>query len=398
MRNTKECSMSYRLSEMYKLTTYLKDLPLQSVSSKKNLQVVDKFRKDSSGKSLRYVVNLYISLICISVTTGSSNISETQTKNAIVHSIALETRAAHFRSEQFYSSTALCNDCQHQYLNTAILDNFQLMLIDLLYTLLTAHPDRVKVNYVVNGLRGGFSIAFKRSTVDLKSADTNCWSAQAHPDVIDKYLDAEIQARRVVGHFESPPCPDIHTSRFGVIPKKRKLNSWRLILDLSFLSDHSVNDGISKSDFPAVYSTVQDAIRMIVRTGKGALMAKVGIEKAYRILPIHPEDWYFLVMKWRNKYFVDLAPPFGLRSAPGIFNTLADLFEWILQNKYDLADILHNLDDYFTLGPAGTPTCSKSVNVIQQASRDLGLPLAPDKCEGPTTCLIFLGIELNSVA
>ena len=41
LRNTKECSMSYRQSVMYKLTTYLKDLPLQSVSSKKNLQVVD---------------------------------------------------------------------------------------------------------------------------------------------------------------------------------------------------------------------------------------------------------------------------------------------------------------------------------------------------------------------
>ena len=103
-------------------------------------------------------------------------------------------------------------------------------------------------------------------------------------------------------------------------------------------------------------------------------------------------------MKWRNKYFVDLALPFGLRSAPGIFNTLADLFEWILQHNYDVADILHYLDDYFTLGPAGTPTCSKSVNAIQQASRDLGLPLAPDKCKGPTTCLIFLGIELNSVS
>ena len=37
--------MSYRQSVMYKLTTYLQDLPLQSVSSKKNLQVVDKFRK-----------------------------------------------------------------------------------------------------------------------------------------------------------------------------------------------------------------------------------------------------------------------------------------------------------------------------------------------------------------
>ena len=113
-----------------------------------------------------------------------------------------------------------------------------------------------------------------------------------------------------------------------MIPKKGKLNSWRLILDLSFPSDHSVNDGISKSDFPVVYSTVQDAIRMIVRTGEGALMAKVDIEKAYRIVPIRPEDRYLLGMKWRNKYFVDLALPFGLRSAPGIFNTLADLFEW----------------------------------------------------------------------
>ena len=62
--------MSYRQSEMYKLTTYLKDLPLQSVSSKKEssggrppgLPPEDSFldETDCSGKSLRYVVNLYI--------------------------------------------------------------------------------------------------------------------------------------------------------------------------------------------------------------------------------------------------------------------------------------------------------------------------------------------------
>ena len=45
LQNTKECSMAYRQSEMYKLTTYLKDLPQQSVLSKRNLQVVDQFRK-----------------------------------------------------------------------------------------------------------------------------------------------------------------------------------------------------------------------------------------------------------------------------------------------------------------------------------------------------------------
>ena len=40
--------MSYRQSEMYKLTKYLKDLPQQSVSSKKNLQAADQPPEDST--------------------------------------------------------------------------------------------------------------------------------------------------------------------------------------------------------------------------------------------------------------------------------------------------------------------------------------------------------------
>ena len=60
-------------------------------------------------------------------------------------------------------------------------------------------------------------------------ARLGCYTVQRFlpflPDVIDKYLAAEIQARRVVGPFESPPCPEIHTSCFGVIPKKGKPNS-----------------------------------------------------------------------------------------------------------------------------------------------------------------------------
>ena len=48
LQNTKECSMTYRQSEMYNHAKYLKNLPLQSVSSRGNLQAVDKFRKCAS--------------------------------------------------------------------------------------------------------------------------------------------------------------------------------------------------------------------------------------------------------------------------------------------------------------------------------------------------------------
>ena len=41
--------------------------------------------------------------------------------------------------------------------------------------------------------------------------------------------------------------------------------------------------------------------------------------------------------------------------------------------------------------------CSEFLSAIQKASLDIGIPLAPDKCEGPTTCITFLGIELNSL-
>ena len=159
----------------------------------------------------------------------------------------------------------------------------------------------------------------------MKGGNTaNCWLALAHPDVI------EIQAHRVAGLFGEPLWPNMHVSRFGVVSKKNKPDSWRLILDLSPPLNHRVNDSISKSDFPVSYSTVQDVIRLIVKTGRGALMAKVDIQKAYRIVPMHPADGRFLGMRWRDKYFVDLASPFGLRSASGIFNTVAGLCEWIL--------------------------------------------------------------------
>jgi hypothetical protein len=40
---------------------------------------------------------------------------------------------------------------------------------------------------------------------------------------------------------------------------------------------------------------------------------------------------------------------------------------------------------------------NESLNAIQQASLDISITLAPEKCERPTTCIIFLGIELNSI-
>ena len=132
--------------------------------------------------------------------------------------------------------------------------------------------------------------------------------------------------------------------------------------------------------------------------GPGALMAKFDVACAYRNIPIHADDRYLLGMRWRNRYYIDLTLPFGLRSAPFIFDSVACMVEWTLRNRYNVRFIFHYLDDFLTLAPANSLECAANVEIARTIFHRFGLPLNPTKCEGPTPRLVFLGIELDSVA
>ena len=85
-----------------------------------------------------------------------------------------------------------------------------------------------------------------------------------------------------------------------------------------------------------------------------------------------------------------------MASAPYIFNSVADMVEWIIQNKYRVADTMHFLDDFIMASPADSLQCSQNLQTSLAVGRSLGLPLHPNKCIGPSTRLIVLGIELNA--
>ena len=159
----------------------------------------------------------------------------------------------------------------------------------------------------------------------------------------------------------------------------------------------SVNEGINPEDYPLQYIQVDDIIKMVWKFGKGALMAKFDVETANRNIVVHPCERYLLGMKWRSRYYMDLALPFGLRSAPYIFNLVADLVEWILRHNYQITDLLHYLDDYITAGPPNSPQSEQNLAIASSVCMALGLPLHHAKKVGPTSCMVTLGIELDSV-
>jgi len=100
-------------------------------------------------------------------------------------------------------------------------------------------------------------------------------------------------------------------------------------------------------------------------------------------------------MRWDRKIYIDTCLPFGLRSAPKLFNVLADLLLWILEH-HNVSPVMHYLDDFLTMGPAGSPTCAHNLTVIKEICSSLGIPLALEKVEGPSDCLTFLGIMLDT--
>ena len=145
------------------------------------------------------------------------------------------------------------------------------------------------------------------------------------------------------------------------------------------------------------YTHLDQIINIIAEHEPGALVAKFDVEAAYSNIAVHPDDHYLPGMKWHDQFFVDLALTFGLCSAPYILNWVADLVEWIIRNKYSVADLMHYLDDFITAGPADSFQCSQHLQTLLAICRSLALPIHPNKCIGPSTCLVVLGIELDSL-
>ena len=262
---------------------------------------------------------------------------------------------------------------------------------------LRAHLDSKFAVYFMSGIRNGFWIGYNYGS-GLQAAEVvkNMHSARMHPEPIDNYIKEELRHGRIIRLKDDERSKGIRVSRFGVIPKRHQPGKWRLITDLSSPKGFSVNDGIDASLCSVSYASLDDAVRIIMRLGKGALLAKFDVASAYRIVPVHPADRLLLGMKWRGELYVDGLLPFGLRSAPKLFTALADALIGIMGN-HGVSEAIHYLDDFLILGWPDTEQCKVALQTSLSLCKALRVPIAKHKVEGPGTALCFLGIEIDSV-
>ena len=157
-----------------------------------------------------------------------------------------------------------------------------------------------------------------------------------------------------------------------------------------------MNNGIDKKLCTVSYTSFDQVTRMIFNLGKGALMAKRDIKSAFRLLPVCPDDFHLLCMKIAESFYFDKMLPMGLSLSCNLFEKFATFLHWLIVFKSNVPTIDHYLDDFIFAGKKGSGDCEKLVSTFESSCNELGVPIAEEKSVGPTTVLIFLGMEIDS--
>ena len=251
-----------------------------------------------------------------------------------------------------------------------------------------------EANFLLKGFKEGFSLMYEgpREPTDAK----NLKSALDRPEIVRAKIKKELQASRVAGPFKTRPIPSLRISPLGLVPKKSDKEDFRLIHHLSYPAGQSLNDYIDPANCAVQYTSFDEAVKLVQDLGHKCELFKMDIKNAFRLLPVNPLDFDQLGFTFDDKFYFDRAVPFGCSLSCNLFNRFADLLQHIVKRKAQTQSLLHYLDDFLGGGKQKSGHCLFLMKIFSQSMEQLGVPLAEEKTEGPTTKLTFIGLELDS--
>jgi hypothetical protein len=211
------------------------------------------------------------------------------------------------------------------------------------------------------------------------------------PEIIDVKLRDDLAVGRIV--------PASQTSLFissplGLVPKHD--GGFRRIHNLSHPGKKSVNANICDDYSSLEYSTIEDVLQLVRIAGQHCSILKRDIKDAFRNIPIAPHIQWLLGFEWKGIFYKETCLPFGLSTAPFIFNLFAEAFHWILQSWLQWNLLQHYLDDFITVIPASARHKIPDIetNYISITNM-LGIPRNDTKNQLGTVITV-LGLEVDT--
>ena len=240
----------------------------------------------------------------------------------------------------------------------------------------------------------GFPLDFNRET-PLESHLENHNSAKNFPNDVRAYLEEEKSYNAILGPFNAPPLPNLHTSPFMTRDKPHSRNR-RVIVDLSFLQGKSVNAGSAQdvylnTPFVLKLPTIDHVVQRVKTLGRGCMIYKIDIKRTFRHVKLDPLDYDLLGLR-QDGWFLDTCLPFGFRHGSALFQRLSDAVRHMMcQRDYD---VINYIDDI--LGIELPSRSDASFDALHSLLLQLGFEICQNKLVKPATCVNCLGILVNT--
>jgi hypothetical protein len=255
---------------------------------------------------------------------------------------------------------------------------------------LEGDPDK---DFLLSGIKCGFPLIDNEAELPCSSVEVANYKSATSPSVISR-VEAQIKAELAEGNYIATSEKPIIISALGAIPKSD--GGIRLIHDASRPEGHSLNDLASQEE--CKLQSFKDALDII---NPGCYCAKIDLKNAYRSCGIREADTILTGLKWKfigtdkYVYFKDCRMPFGARRAVYNFHKISQAIKRMMTLRG--YNIVVFYDDFF-LAEKDFQTCLKSYNTLIKLLRSLGFSINWKKAVDPTQCIVFLGIQIDTVA
>ena len=111
--------------------------------------------------------------------------------------------------------------------------------------------------------------------------------------------------------------------------------------------------------------------------GQGAVILKRDLKDAFRIIAVAVPDQRLLDFIWEKIIYTECCLPFGLATAPFLFNLFAEALHWILERRLHpiliFFALVHYLDDFIFILRSGS-NLGSVVTIYNAVITRLGFP------------------------
>ena len=108
-------------------------------------------------------------------------------------------------------------------------------------------------------------------------------------------------------------------------------------------------------------------------------LVKCDVKSAFRLLPIHQQDFESVGFTFEGQYYLDKAMPMGCIVSCSTCVQFSTFLEWMVKKEANCGASMHYLGEFLFVGKQGGQECSKLLKAFHKVCEVIGITIEHEK-------------------